>query len=79
LRADADNPSLKGAFYPEVAIIWGFFLSVFLGWQATRLNVHEVYLGVFLTLVGALATRLLALRYGIRSPLFSRRTGDRSL
>lgn len=77
LRADSHNPSLKGGFYPEVALIWGLILSLFLKWEAARLNLREVFFAVILTLLGALATRLLAIRFRIQSPFFyDRRAGS---
>jgi hypothetical protein len=30
IRADSNMPSLKGEFYAEVALIWGFLFSLFL-------------------------------------------------
>ncbi len=71
VRADAENPMIKGEFYPEIAIIWGFFLSLFLEWQTTRLNLIEIGTAVVVTMVGAFVTRMLVIRFQIRSPLLS--------
>ena len=71
VRADSNNSNLKGSFYPEVAVLWGFLFSLFLIWEAGRLNLTEVWLGVVATILGALATRLLVMRFGLRSPLMA--------
>jgi polar amino acid transport system substrate-binding protein len=75
LRSDPDIASLKTAFYPEVALIWGLFLSMFLLWQTERLNPDEILIGVIITLVGALLTRLAAIRWNIRSISYSFKVG----
>ncbi len=74
VRADSNNPSLKGSLYPEVALLWGLLFSLFLTWEASRLDPGEVLAGVLLTIAGALATRLLILRFGWSSPLLGPRT-----
>jgi polar amino acid transport system substrate-binding protein len=71
LRSDPEIASLKTAFYPEVALIWGLFLSIFLLWQTERLNPGEIFIGVRITLVGALLTRLAAIHWNIRSIPYS--------
>jgi hypothetical protein len=53
------------------ALLWGFLFSLFLIWEAGRLNLTEVWLGVVTTIFGALATRLLVMRFGLRSPLMA--------
>lgn len=70
VRADSNNPSLKGSFYPEIAVIWGFAFSMFLAWESSRLNLTEVSWAVALTVAGALITRLLVIRYKIQSIFF---------
>jgi polar amino acid transport system substrate-binding protein len=70
VRAQHQIPSLKGEFYPEVAIIWGLLLAFFLEWQTNRLNPDEVYYGVLATLAGAFLTRLAAIWFKWRSPMF---------
>jgi polar amino acid transport system substrate-binding protein len=67
VRADVHNPNLKGDFYPEIAVIWGLFLSLFLDWETSRLDLREIGWGVLFTMIGAFLTRLVVLRYGIRS------------
>lgn len=67
VRADSDNPSLKGSFYPEIALIWGLLLSLFLDWQTQWLDLQNVGIGVGLTILGAFVTRMLVVGYGVRS------------
>ena len=52
-------------------MLWGFLFSLFLIWEAGRLNLTEVWLGVVVTILGALATRLLVMRFGLCSPLMA--------
>ena len=72
IRADVDNPGLKGSFYAEVALIWGLFLSLSLTWYAelTEYNPHHLTALIVFTLIGALSTRMLAFHFKIRSPMF---------
>jgi hypothetical protein len=59
-RGDAVAPKLQQELYPEIAVIWGFFFSVFLQWEAERLQPREIFAGVVVTIVGAFLTRMLA-------------------
>lgn len=70
LRSEAHIPTLKGEFYPEVAIIWGFLLAVLLHLQTTRADPVELMLSVVICVVGAFATRLAAIHWQWRSPMF---------
>jgi len=72
IRADVDNPGLKGSFYAEVALIWGLILSLALGWYAGMQDYdpdHITAMVVFV-LFGALTTRMVVFHYKIRSPMF---------
>lgn len=72
VRADVDNPGLKGSFYAEVALIWGLIFSLALN-EYTRLeHLHPGHITamVLVVLFGALATRMLVFHYKIRSPMF---------
>ena len=71
-RADADNPGLKGSFYAEVALIWGFILSAFLTWYANSLVYQPSHItwAVVLVLIGALITRMTVFYFRIRSPMY---------
>ena len=67
VRADSQNPYLKGTIYPEIALVWGLAFSLFLIWETSRLRLPEVLLGVILTLAGILLTRWLVVRLSIQS------------
>ena len=72
IRGDANNPFLKGTFYAEVALIWGWILSVFLMWYANLLDYKpaEISLAVAVTLIGALLTRLAVFHLRLKSPMY---------
>ena len=72
IRADANNPYLKGTFYAEIALIWGLLLSLFLMWYANLLDYKpaEISLAVVVTLIGALLTRMVVFHLKIRSPMY---------
>ena len=72
VRADSNNPSLKGSFYPEIALIWGFIYALFLDWEIERLQLHEIYLGTVAIFAATVMTRILVVVYGLRSPTFRR-------
>jgi polar amino acid transport system substrate-binding protein len=61
LRRDAVAPRLQQELYPEIAVVWGLVFSVFLQWEAERLQPQEIFIGVVVTLVGAFLTRMLAI------------------
>lgn len=70
VRQDKDMPNLKGSFYPEIALIWGLLLSLFLLWQTTILNPEHIHAAIVVTLVGAFLTRIGVIVFNIRSPLY---------
>lgn len=72
IRADVDNPGLKGSFYAEVAVIWGLILSLGLTWYAGAQEYHPEHITalVVFVLFGALTTRMVVFHYKIRSPMF---------
>lgn len=74
IRADANNPFLKGTFYAEVALIWGLALSLFLTWYANLLDYKpgEITLAVVITVMGALLTRMAVFHFRVRSPMYER-------
>ena len=57
IRQDGELASLKGQLYPEIAVAWGLAFSLFLGWEADRLQPEEIWLGVVVTIAGAFLTR----------------------
>lgn len=74
-RSDPNIPFLKGEFYPEVAVMWGLILSIFLLWEARLMEPDHITLGIVVTFFGALITRLLVLRFDLSSPVFFGRIG----
>lgn len=62
--------SMRGIFYPEVAILWGLALSLFLVWHQTQLTPEEMLFAVITTLIGAFMTRLVSIISDIRGPSF---------
>lgn len=72
IRADANNPFLKGTFYAEVALIWGLILSLFLTWYANLLDYKpaEISLAVVATLIGGLLTRMAVFCLKVKSPMY---------
>ena len=79
VRADSNNPGLKGSFYPEIALVWGMAFSIFLNWQASRLSLDEVFIGMMVTIVGAFATRMIVIIKKIPSPAFNWKPSPRGL
>jgi len=75
VRADPNNPSLKGSFYPIIAIIWGFIFSMFIIWYSSRLNYYpdEIFKAVMVIIAGSFITRVIAIFMRLKMPLFSYR------
>jgi polar amino acid transport system substrate-binding protein len=73
VRARADNPSLKGAFYAEISVFWGAIYSLFILFlEPMDWVTFPVVLGVTLAvMVGAFTMRMVALKRGHRAPLVS--------
>jgi polar amino acid transport system substrate-binding protein len=65
-RQDREAASLKGELYPEIAVVWGLAFSLFLGWEANRLQPEEIWLGVVVTIAGAFLTRMAAIAFGLK-------------
>jgi polar amino acid transport system substrate-binding protein len=66
IRQDGELASLKGQLYPEIAMIWGLAFSLFLGWEAERLQPEEIWFGVVVTIAGAFLTRMAAVALGLK-------------
>lgn len=60
-RNDRVIANLSGELYPEIAALWGLGLALFLRWEAARLRPDEIGLAVVLTIIGAFATRMVAI------------------
>jgi polar amino acid transport system substrate-binding protein len=65
-RHDRVGASLRGAFYPEIAAIWGLAFAMFLEWEGGRLQPDEVRWGVIVTILGVFLTRLAAIIRGMK-------------
>ncbi len=70
MRQSGNIASLRGEFYAEVPMIWGLLLSLCLVWQTPRLHPNEFILAVVITMIGAFATRMVAVLLRLRSPQF---------
>ncbi len=66
MRQDGELASLRGQLYPEIAATWGLAFSLFLGWEAERLQPEEIWLGVVVTIAGAFLTRMTAVAFGLK-------------
>lgn len=58
ISGSKDVVSVRGGIYPEIAIFWGFSLSIFLMWQTNDINPEAIKYGVMLHVAGAFLTRL---------------------
>jgi polar amino acid transport system substrate-binding protein len=81
VRADPNNPSLKGSFYPIIAIIWGFIFSMFIVWYSSRLNYYpdEIFKAVMAIIAGSFITRVIAIFLKLKMPLFAYQSHPRRL
>ncbi len=70
LNRDGDIAYLKGTIYPEIALLWGLILSLFLIWQTTIINPDHIFSAIIITVLGAFATRMAVVRWKIRCPLY---------
>ena len=70
VRSDSEIQSLKGAFYAEIALIWGLVFSLYLTWTTHLLNSHHMFIAVLIVLIGTFLTRLAAMLFNIKSPMF---------
>jgi len=65
-RHDRVGATLRGAFYPEIAAIWGLAFAMFLQWEGGRLQPDEVRWGVIVTITGVFLTRVVAIVRGMK-------------
>ena len=65
-RHDRVIANLRGELYPEIAVVWGLALAIFLEWEGERLQPDEIKLGVIVTILGAFLTRMAAIARGIK-------------
>ncbi|MCU0566943.1 MAG: transporter substrate-binding domain-containing protein [Oculatellaceae cyanobacterium Prado106] len=73
VRADPNNPSLKGSFYPIIAVIWGFIFSMFIIWYSSQLNYYpdEIFKAVMIVISGSFITRIAAIFLRLKMPMFA--------
>jgi len=74
VRSDPHVNALMGELYPEIAVVWGAILSLYLGHETDALNADKVAFGIVATFIGAFVTRVAVIYFGIRSPLMLRRS-----
>jgi len=65
-RHDRVTATLRGELYPEIAVVWGLALALFLEWEGERLQPDEIKLGVIVTILGVFLTRMVAIARGIK-------------
>lgn len=70
LRVGYNNPALRASFYAEVCVVWGFLLSLAVLYLLTEEDAVLLRISIFVTVLGALATRLLVVAFKVRSPRF---------
>ncbi len=66
VRDDHEVASRRGELYPEIAVLWGLALSLFLEWEAERLQPEEILLAVIVTITGAFLTRMMVVVFGLK-------------
>jgi polar amino acid transport system substrate-binding protein len=63
---DQEIAKERSEFYPEIAVVWGLALSLFLVWEAHRLQPEEIRLAVIVTMVCVFLTRMMALKCDLK-------------
>lgn len=63
--------AIKGELYPEIAIIWGFFLSLYLSITAMDVDPDKIEIAVILTIVCAFFSRIIFHFCGIKNLYFN--------
>ncbi|HXF90312.1 MAG TPA: transporter substrate-binding domain-containing protein [Candidatus Nitrosotenuis sp.] len=62
--------SIDGDIYPEIAVLWGFFLSIFLTFQAYTATPESIRSAVIITVLGAFICRVYAYIYNVSNIRF---------
>src|SRR5262249_55763627 len=70
LRSGYENPALRTSFYAEVCVLWGLLLTLAIIHFLRADEPALVRVTIFVTVLGAFATRMAVVVYGIRSPRF---------
>jgi polar amino acid transport system substrate-binding protein len=76
LSKQRDFVSLRGDIYPEIAVVWGTVLSVFLMTQSQTVDPEPIRNMVFVTVVGAFLTRVLVYYFDVPNIYFSRKADN---
>jgi len=71
VRSEPNIGALKGELYPEIAFIWGLFLSCFILWQTHQsVDLDNILWAVIFTMAGCFATRMVVISLKLSSPLY---------
>lgn len=70
--------ALDGDIYPEIAVLWGLFLSLFLSYQAYTATPESIRLAVIITVAGVFICRLIAFTYNIPNLRFHKNSMQKS-
>jgi polar amino acid transport system substrate-binding protein len=70
LRSDNYIYALKGAFYAEVSLIWGFIMAIFLIWQEERADPNFIFYLVVISVIGCFFTRVLTMKLNFHGAMF---------
>lgn len=65
-----DIVSLRGDIYPEIAVTWGLFLSLFLTFWQQNLNPDHIRYAVIITVFGAFISRILVYHFNVKNIIF---------
>jgi polar amino acid transport system substrate-binding protein len=71
VRQAGQIASLKGDFYAEVPLIWGLLFALYFVWATPALDPDHFVTGIAVTVAGAFATRMAAVVFPLRAPLFA--------
>lgn len=70
LSRKRDIVSLRGDIYPEIAVTWGLFLSLFLTFWQQNLNPDHIRYAVIVTVIGAFISRIAVYYFDVRNVFF---------
>ena len=72
VRGDSQHPTLRHTLYAEIALFWGLMLALFINYytKATTYDPWSLEVAILVTMLGALATRLLAIVWKWSAPRF---------
>ena len=71
VRSEPNIAVLKGELYPEIAFIWGLFLSCFILWQTSQsIDLDNLVWAVGFTMTGCFLTRMGVIYFKGSSPLY---------